>query len=205
MTEMIGLFVARGAGTLFLGVLVEQLGLPLPAMPLLLLAGARSSSSGLLALQSLAAAAAGSMVADLFWFLTGRRYGRSVLTLLCRFSSSSHACVQRSQACFARRGVMTLLFAKFIPGVSAFSTPVAGAMGMRVGTFVLVNLAGTLLWAGSGIAAGMLFHEEVHAAIRALEGVGSRASAVMLSALAAYAAWRGARRMLAARTSRCRG
>jgi membrane protein DedA with SNARE-associated domain/rhodanese-related sulfurtransferase len=202
VTEIIVQLDAHGLGALSLGVLLEQLGLPLPAMPLLLVAGAHSAADGLFALRALASAAAASMAADTFWFLIGRRYGRSVLSLFCRMSLSADTCVQKSEASFARRGVLTLLFAKFIPGVSALATPVAGAMRMPIPIFLLVNFAGTVLWAGSGIAAGMLFHQQVHALMQRLEGLGSRALLVVVCAVAAYAAWRSLRRVLARRALR---
>src|SRR5437763_14742535 len=117
MADIIHLFEAHGVLSVFFGVLVEQLGAPVPAVPFLLLAGAQTATDGLFALKALAAAGLASLIADSAWFLAGRRYGRSVLGLLCRVSISPGTCVQKSEISFARRGVLTILFAKFIPGV----------------------------------------------------------------------------------------
>lgn len=202
MAGIIGLFEAHGVLSVFVGVLIEQLGAPIPAVPFLLLAGARSAADGLFALEALSAAAAACVIADTLWFLAGRRYGRSVLGLLCRVSLSPTTCVQKSEMNFARRGVLTILFAKFIPGVSTLTSPMAGALRMPLPTFILVDLAGTILWAGSGLAGGLVFHSQVRALIQALADLGSAAAGVLSAILALYVSWRALRRFLVHRKLR---
>jgi membrane protein DedA with SNARE-associated domain len=146
------LFSQHGLLALFFGVLVEQLGAPIPALPFLLLAGVAAADNGVFAVQALAVATLASMIADSVWFYAGRRFGHRVLALLCRISISPDTCVRQSELSFARRGIATLVVAKFVPGLSILTPPLAGAMGMRVSSFVIFNIAGTLLWAGSGIA-----------------------------------------------------
>jgi membrane protein DedA with SNARE-associated domain len=193
MTDIISLFEAHGLLSVFAGVLVEQLGAPFPAMPFLLLAGARSATDTGFALNALFAAASACVLADSLWFLAGRRYGRSVLAVLCRLSLSPATCVQKSQASFARRGRVTLLFAKFIPGLSTLASPLAGALRMPLLTFILLDLAGTMLWAGSGLAAGLVFHAEVNALMHAMSSWGRTAALLVVVALAVYASWRALR------------
>jgi len=190
MASITDLFEAYGLLTVFAGVLVEQLGAPIPALPFLLLAGAQSATDGLFALRAMLAATAASAIADTVWYCAGRRYGRSVLGLLCRVSISPGTCVQKSEASFSRRGVFTLLFAKFIPGVSALATPMAGALRMPFSTFVLVNLAGSALWVGSGLAAGLIFHQGVKQLMAALETLGAKAMIIVGAAVLLYVAWR---------------
>jgi len=202
MASIIDLFEAYGLLTVFAGVLVEQLGAPIPAVPFLLLAGAHSATDGLFALKTMLAATTASAIADTVWYCAGRRYGRSVLGLLCRVSISPGTCVQKSEASFSRRGVLTLLFAKFIPGVSALATPMAGALRMPFSTFVLVNLAGSALWVGSGLAAGLVFHEEVKQMMSVLDALGAKAMIVVAAAVLLYVAWRSLRRYLTHRLLR---
>jgi membrane protein DedA with SNARE-associated domain/rhodanese-related sulfurtransferase len=196
MESILHIFEQHGLVSLFLGVLVEQLGAPIPALPFLLLAGAQAAADGLFGLQALGAATAASAIADAVWFFVGRRYGRSVLDLLCRLSLSPNTCIQKSELSFARRGITTLLFAKFIPGVSTLAPPLAGALGMNFGTFLLADLAGTALWAGCGLAAGRVFHDEVNRLTTALENLGSTAMVVLVGSLGLYVLWRGVRRLL---------
>lgn len=202
MADIVGLFEAHGILSVFLGVLLEQLGAPIPAVPFLLLAGARSASDGLFALKALCAAAMACVIADSFWFMAGRRYGRSVLGLLCRVSLSPDTCVRKSELSFERRGILTVLFAKFIPGVSTLTSPMAGALHMPLLTFVLVDAAGTILWAGTGLAAGLVFHSQVQRLIERLSDLGGTAALGLAGLLAMYVGWRALRRFLVDRRLR---
>jgi membrane protein DedA with SNARE-associated domain/rhodanese-related sulfurtransferase len=127
-------------------VLVEQLGLPLPAMPVLLAAGALSAEHelnfGLAFLVSLAAA----LTADITWFLVGRRYGHHVLRILCKLSLEPTICVRKTQDSFGRRRELTLVIAKFVPGLATLAPPVAGENGMGFGRFLLFDSMGASLW-----------------------------------------------------------
>lgn len=190
MENVLALFAEHGLLAVFGVVLVEQLGAPVPAVPFLLLAGAAAANDGVLAVQALAVAALASMLADSLWFLAGRRFGRRVLALLCRISLSPDSCVRQSELSFARRGIATLVVAKFVPGLSTLAPPLAGALGMSASSFTLFNLAGTALWAGSGIAGGVVFHDQIGSLLGYLSDLGSIALAVLCGLLGMYVAWR---------------
>ena len=196
MDDVIGFLDAHGVLSIFLLVFAKRMGVPVPAMPFLLLAGAKGVSDGLFALQSLASATLASVLADAIWFVAGRRYGRTVLGLVCRISMSPGSCIRKSELAFARRGALTVLLAKFIPGVAGLAPPLAGALGMRVGSFTMLNLAGTVLWVGSGLAAGLVFHRQVTQLVGTLEQMGSAAVPYILLAVAAYLGWLAVRRLL---------
>ncbi len=200
MQDIFSLFSQHGLLAVFIGVLVEQMGAPVPALPFLLLAGGAAASDSVFALHALAVATLASMLADSLWFYAGRRFGRRVLALLCRISISPDSCVRQSELSFARRGVATLVIAKFIPGLSTLASPLAGAIGMRTASFAIFNLAGTLLWAGSGIAGGLLFHDQVGRLIEYLSDLGSAAMVVFASLLGVYIAGRAWRRWRVARS-----
>jgi len=151
------ILLTYGYVLIFGWVLLEQIGLPLPATPVLLAAGALSATEHMSFPAALLAGVLACLTADSVWFLFGRRYGNWVLRLLCRFSLESTVCVRRTHDSFGKRGAYTLLFAKFVPGLSVIAPPVAGQTGMSLGRFLLFDGGGSVLWAGSLLLAGRLF------------------------------------------------
>ena len=150
-------FVHYAYVILFLWVLVEQLGIPIPSIPVLLTAGTLSATHRIHASYALLAVLAACMVADSVWYLLGRRYGSSILRLLCRLSFEASTCVAKTEGYFTRRGPVTLLFAKFVPGLSTVSAPIAGQTGMPYGRFFFYDLAGSIIWAEAYLMAGRFF------------------------------------------------
>jgi membrane protein DedA with SNARE-associated domain/rhodanese-related sulfurtransferase len=199
MDQILELFAEHGLLGVFCAVLIEQLGVPIPALPFLLLSGVAAANDGIFAVKALFAATLASVIADSIWFFAGRHFGRRVLALLCRISISPDSCVRQSELNFAKRGVATLVVAKFIPGLSTLAPPLAGALGMPTFTFTLFNLAGTLLWAGVGIAAGLIFQNQIELLLDYLSSLGGIALSVVGILLALYLALREWRRWGAAR------
>ena len=142
---------------LFLWVLVEQFGLPIPSVPLLLTAGTLSATHRIHAAYALPAVLLACAVADSTWFYLGRRYGNSVLKLLCRLSLEAATCVSKTEGYFTRRGPVTLLFSKFIPGLSTLAAPIAGQTGMPYLRFAVYDLLGSMIWAEAYLLAGRFF------------------------------------------------
>jgi membrane protein DedA with SNARE-associated domain/rhodanese-related sulfurtransferase len=157
MPIALGLFVKYAYLILFVWVLVEQLGLPIPSIPLLLTAGTLSAAHKLSASAALVCVLGACIVSDSMWYLLGRSYGNKVLKLLCRFSLEASTCVTKTEGYFTKRGPVTLLFAKFVPGLSTVAAPIAGQTGMPFGRFLSYDLAGSVLWAGAYLLAGMFF------------------------------------------------
>jgi membrane protein DedA with SNARE-associated domain/rhodanese-related sulfurtransferase len=139
---------------LFAWVLVEQLGIPLPATPVLLAAGALSVDGPFNFVLALALSVVATLIADVVWFFIGRRQGHRVLRLLCKLSLEPTTCVRRTQDSFARRRGTMLMFAKFVPGLGILAPPVAGENGMGFGAFLFFDGIGATLWAGTLLAAG---------------------------------------------------
>ena len=142
---------------LFAWVLVEQLGIPLPATPVLLAAGALSVDGPFNFVLALALSVVATLIADVVWFFIGRRQGHRVLRLLCKLSLEPTTCVRRTQDSFARRRGTMLMFAKFVPGLGILAPPVAGENGMGFGAFLFFDGIGATLWAGTLLAAGRFF------------------------------------------------
>jgi membrane protein DedA with SNARE-associated domain/rhodanese-related sulfurtransferase len=137
--------------------LVEQLGAPIPSVPLLLAAGTLTSTHKMSLPLVLLAVLLGSLISDSAWYWLGRRYGGAVVKLLCRLSMESNTCVRRTENFFAKRGASALVISKFGPGLGTVAPPIAGQTGMRYRLFALYDAAGILLWAVTFTLGGRFF------------------------------------------------
>lgn len=142
---------------LFAIVFAEQLGLPLPAWPLLVAAGVLIGTGHAGLWSALLVAVLATVLADGIWYVAGQRRGRSVLNLLCRIALEPDACVRSTENFFRRHGARSLVVAKFIPGLSTIAPPLAGVVGLAPMTFFLYDGFGTALWVGTGIGTGYAF------------------------------------------------
>ena len=173
----------------FLNVLMQQLGLPVPAVPTLLLAGSLAVAPGALG-KILAAAVLASIVADWIWYSAGRRFGYRLLAGLCRLSMNPASCVSRTEAHVLRWGVASLVVAKFIPGVSTVAPPIAGALRMHRLGFLLAAGLGAGLWAGLPLGAGWVLKDAVHQVIVVLDRHTGIALGVLLLLAGGWIGWK---------------
>jgi membrane protein DedA with SNARE-associated domain/rhodanese-related sulfurtransferase len=146
MPIALSFFVKYGYWVVFLWILTEQLGIPIPSTPLLLTAGTLTATHQLRLAFVLAAALAGSVIADSTWYIFGKRYGSAVVRMMCRLSLESTACVRKTEGYFTKRGAAALLVAKFVPGLGSVAAPIAGQIGMGYPKFVAFDALGMLLW-----------------------------------------------------------
>jgi membrane protein DedA with SNARE-associated domain/rhodanese-related sulfurtransferase len=181
---------------LFAWVLVEQIGIPLPAAPVLLAAGALSAEHMISFSLALLASLAASLLADSAWFFMGRRYGRRVLRLLCKLSLEPAICVRQTQNSFGRRRGATLLIAKFVPGLATLAPPVAGQNGMSIHRFLWLDGMGAALWAGALLAAGRFFGDILKRDPSLLDWVGRFSGILLLLGTLGFLGFRIARRLL---------
>jgi membrane protein DedA with SNARE-associated domain len=141
---------------LFGWVLIEQLGLPIPAVPALLAAGVLAGLGKMSFGVAVTLAIIACLIGDLVWFWLGRRYGGGVVRVLCRVSLEPDNCVRKTSDVFVKHGPVALLLAKFLPGIGTVSIPLAGSSGIRFGTFLLYDVGGSMLYvlgfAGVGLA-----------------------------------------------------
>lgn len=173
----------------FVNVLLQQLGLPVPAVPTLLVAGSLAASSGQ-AGAMLAAAVLASVVADWVWYLAGRIFGYRVLSGLCRLSINPGSCVTQTEARFMRWGVWSLVVAKFVPGFSTVAPPIAGSLRMPLPGFLAAAAAGAALWAGGAILAGWWLRDELQSALAAMSRHGTTMIVGLALALGGWVAWK---------------
>jgi membrane protein DedA with SNARE-associated domain len=146
MQALVDTLIHHGYLVVFLWVLAAQVGLPLPAIPVLLAAGALAGTGQLDLVTAAVLSLLASLAGDSLWFLLGRRRGTRVLALLCRLSLEPDACVRRTQSSFARNQVLTLVFAKFVPGLSTMAPPLAGMFGVSWPRFLLLDAFGAMVW-----------------------------------------------------------
>jgi membrane protein DedA with SNARE-associated domain len=169
MNDTLQGLVQYGYVLLFGFVLAEQVGLPVPAVPVLLGMGALAGAGRMSLALAFGAALAASLLPDLVWYELGRRRGARVLALLCRISLEPDSCVRRTENLFLERGRKAIVIAKFLPGLSTVAPPLAGMVGIRRIDFVALDVAAVVLWAGAWMSLGYVFSD-------ALELVASRAS-----------------------------
>jgi membrane protein DedA with SNARE-associated domain/rhodanese-related sulfurtransferase len=171
---------------LFVWVLVEQFGIPLPATPVVLAAGALSAEGQLSFPLALLIGLAAALIADSTWFLIGRRYGHHVLRILCKLSMEPTICVRKTQDSFGRRRELTLMFAKFVPGLATLAPPVAGQNGMGYGPFLLFDGIGATLWLGTLLAIGRFFGNLLKRDPSLLNWAGRFSGALLIVAILAF-------------------
>jgi membrane protein DedA with SNARE-associated domain len=174
----------------FAVVLVQQLGAPIPATPVLMLAGAHAAADALYGVYALGLAILASALGSLPWFWAGRRYGHRVLKLLCRISLSPDSCVRQTENLFERYGAAALVAAKFVPGLARVGPPLAGTFRFGAPAFLLFYGAGNALWAGTGLLAGLVLHDEIDWLMDWLAVFSGQALLIVLGVLALYVAYR---------------
>jgi membrane protein DedA with SNARE-associated domain/rhodanese-related sulfurtransferase len=184
--NLIWLITQYGLPIVAVNVFVDQIGLPVPAMPTLILAGA-IAATGAIGLTSLfVAAVLACLVPDCLWFLVGRRYGMRVLKTLCRVSLEPDSCVNQTQSRFERWGINSLVIAKFVPGLAIIAPPLAGAMRIGWPRFITLSALGGAIWVGSGLTAGVLFKTQIQSVLVYLDRIGSVTGTVVAAALIGY-------------------
>jgi membrane protein DedA with SNARE-associated domain/rhodanese-related sulfurtransferase len=157
MHSVLGLLAHHTYSLMFGWVLIEQGGLPIPSVPIMIAAGTLSAAHKLHVAYAIPVIMLACFLSDSAWYLLGKRYGGKVLDILCRFSLEAATCVERTHGTVSRRGAFTLLFAKFVPGLSTVAAPIAGQARIPYHTFIAYDMAGTVIWAGTWLFAGRFF------------------------------------------------
>jgi membrane protein DedA with SNARE-associated domain len=180
-------FLLHHGYTLLLAwVFAEQIGLPVPAVPLLLAAGALAGTGHLNFFVSLGLAMFATLSADGAWYVLGRKKGIAVLQFLCKISLEPDSCVRRTEGAFAKGGARSLLVAKFLPGLSTVAPPLAGIFHVRPRRFLLFDTAGAFLWSGAYMGLGFAFSTEIERVAERALHLGGGLLAILIGALASY-------------------
>jgi membrane protein DedA with SNARE-associated domain len=188
VNDLLAGLVAYGYLLLFVFVLAEQVGLPVPAVPVLLGVGALAGAGHMSATLALGATLVASLLPDLVWYELGRRRGIGVLGLLCRLSLEPDSCVRRTQNLFMQRGRKALVIAKFLPGLSTVAPPLAGIVGIARWQFILLDVLAAILWAGTWMSLGWVFSDVLELVAARAARLGHWLGAVVTVALGGYVA-----------------
>ena len=179
-----------GYWVLFLNVLAEQIGLPLPALPVFLAMGALAGLGKFSLFTAVAIAILGALTADLVWYRLGRSRGNSILSLMCRVSLEPDSCVSNTKNIYRKLGAYALLFCKFVPGLNAAAAPLAGLTKMPVYRFVAFDLVGSLVWSGAYLGTGFLFRNQLERVGDLITRTGARFFVVIAVLLFGYIGWK---------------
>jgi membrane protein DedA with SNARE-associated domain len=184
------LMALHGYALLFGLLLVEAVGLPFPAAIALVAAGAAVAAHASWGPYILVAAVTALLLGDTVQFWLGRYMGWLLLGFLCRVSINPETCILRSAESFYKRGKVTLVIAKFIPGVNTMAAPLAGSMRMRFGQFLYLDFAGALLYSSTYLLVGYLSRDFLAAILRGFHAAGLAVEGVVVVALVVYSVYR---------------
>ena len=187
---LLSLIARHGYAVISAVVFAEAIGLPVPAALALVAGGAAAASGALSAPKLWLLVVAAMILGDSLLYVLGRYMGWTLLGLLCRVSANPESCVLRSAESFYKRGKMTLIIAKFIPGINTMAPPLAGSMKMRPHQFLRLDLAGATLYASAYGALGFLFRDFLVSITRGFQAASHILEIVLLTAVMAYAAYR---------------
>lgn len=190
MSELLSVMARHGYALSFALLFAEAIGLPFPAAIALVAAGAAAASHTLWGPFVLLAAVLGLLLGDIAQFWLGRYSGWALLGFLCRVSLNPETCILRSAESFYKRGKITLVIAKFIPGVNTMAAPLAGSMKMRFWQFLRLDSAGALLYSLAYLLVGYVSRDFLAAILRGFHAAGRAMEAVVIVALVVYAIYR---------------
>ena len=191
---MIQFVLRHGQAVIFLATLTEQIGIPVPAAPVLLAAGTLIGLERLRVGPVLGVAVLACLIADFLWYELGARRGERVLALLCRISLEPDTCVRRTGDLYGKYGAKSLLFCKWIPGLSTVSPPLAGTFGLPRWKFLLFDAVGSVFWAGSYVLLGWVFRTQIEWLAAMGERMGWGLAVALAGGLSLYVLWKYAQR-----------
>lgn len=194
MSDTLAFLLAYGYLILYGCVLAEQIGLPIPAVPILLGVGALSGGGQMSLGVAFVVVLAACLPPDLVWYELGRRRGPRVLVRICAISLEPDWCVRRTESLFVRFGWRLLLVAKFVPGLSAVAAPLAGSAGVVRWQFILLDITGALVWAGTWMGLGYVFSDALDVVAAMVARLGGYALLLAGAALFAYVGYKYAKR-----------
>jgi len=153
LVELLGRW---GYGVIFAGMLLENAGLPLPGETLTLLGGYAAGSGQMSLFGVIAAAASGAILGDNIGYWVGRRFGWDLMLRLGLWLRQSPEQMDRLRQRFLRHASASVLLGRFVAVLRILAGPMAGAVGMPYGRFLVCNVSGALLWSISMVSLAWL-------------------------------------------------
>jgi membrane protein DedA with SNARE-associated domain len=190
MPDIVSTIARYGYLSLFVALLMEAIGLPIPGALALLAGGAAAASGALNPAEAFGVAIGAMVIGDSTLYVLGRRSGWTLLGFLCGLSLSPEVCILRSAKWFYKRGRVTLLFAKFLPGVNTMAPPLAGSMNMRASQFLRFDFGGVLLYTLAYGALGYLFRDVFRMIAGGLQAFSRAVAWVVLAGVIGFVCYR---------------
>lgn len=163
------LFLQYGYLAIFVGVMLDNAGFPMPGEIILLLSGSLVASGDFALTPAVFAAATGALLSDSIWYAIGRNGSRRIIQVYCKVSFGSGACMAKTEDQLLHFGARSLIYARFIPGFRTFAAPMSGMSGVLYRQFFLYDGLGSVLWASLGVSVGMVFASQINVMIGHLE------------------------------------
>lgn len=190
MNDLLGLIVHYGYFIIFLIVLAEALGFPVPAALALVMGGAAVAAGVLHGPAAALVAVTAMLMGDSLLYVLGSRMGWRLLAFLCRVSVDPETCILHSAESFYKRGRATLVIAKFIPGINSMAPPLAGSMKMPFVQFLTLDFLGAMAYAFAYGAIGFIFRDFVATIARGFRAAGHVVEIVVIVAAIAFTIYR---------------
>lgn len=190
MRALFDFLLHYGYWVLFANVLFEQIGLPIPAAPVLLAMGALAGLGAFSLTLSFALGISAALCSDVLWYKLGSQRGGRILGLVCRLSLEPDSCVSNTKETFAKWGAYSFLFAKFVPGLNAVAAPMAGLTRMPLLKFLTADLLGAAAWCGAYLGVGYVFRNQLEKAAESASRFGAALLVVMVCLLGGYLGWK---------------
>ncbi|SEJ47328.1 VTT domain-containing protein [Paraburkholderia diazotrophica] len=179
-----------GATVVFANVLLTRLGVPVPAVPVLLLAGTAIANGHLSFWHVLTAALAGALIGDGTWFLAGRLLGRRLIRALARLSAAVEVHMRKARALFVRLGPAIVSVSKFVPGLAIITPPLMGTTRVGAVIFFAWDAVGIVAWATFWLLGGAIFEHQLSLLIFEVRAHGWTIVDVLFAIAVAYLAFR---------------
>src|ERR1700722_2852809 len=190
MPDILSVIARYGYTSLFVALLMEAIGLPVPGALALLAGGAAAAAGGLHPAAAFGVAIGAMLIGDTTLYIAGRLSGWTLLGFLCGLSLSPEVCILRSAKWFYKRGRTTLLFSKFLPGLNTMAPPLAGSMHMRASQFLRFDFGGVLLYTLAYGALGYLFRDVFRMIAGGLQAFGRAVGWVIFAGAIGYVCYR---------------
>jgi len=190
MHNALEFLLRHGYVVLLAWVFAEQIGIPVPSVPLLMAAGALAGAGRMNFFAALLLCLLAAICADAIWYTLGRLKGIKIVQFICKVSLQPDSCVRRTEGAFEKRGARSLLIAKFVPGLSTVAPPLAGIFLMRIERFLVFDALGALLWSGTYLGVGYIFSGEIERVAEYALRLGRGVVLLLVGALVSYIAYK---------------
>jgi membrane protein DedA with SNARE-associated domain/rhodanese-related sulfurtransferase len=182
--------VTWGGAVVFVNVLLTRLGVPIPAVPVLLFAGSAIAAGTLSFWPILGAAVLGAAIGDGAWFAAGRLYGRKLLAALGRLSPAVDSKVETARSMFERFGVPLVSISKFVPGLGLITPPLMGTTAVDIRIYALWDIGGAIAWATFWLLGGAAAERELHMLLAFVTSRGGTVFDILVMTAAAFLVYR---------------